>query len=111
MADYDKHAPGTFSWPELSTTDQKAGVDFYRALFGWDLNDMPMGPGETYSMFQMRGREVPAAATMRPQGGKGPCVKAKSASVVTASASNRSREAPSAWCRSVRAYRAFSMGW
>ena len=67
MTDYDKHAPGTFSWPELSTTDQQAGVAFYRALFGWDVNEMPMGPGETYSMFQMRGREVGAAATLRPE--------------------------------------------
>lgn len=67
MADYDKHVPGTFSWPELATTDQKAGVAFYQALFGWDLNDMPMGPTETYSMFQMRGREVAAACTLRPE--------------------------------------------
>jgi hypothetical protein len=61
------HAPGTFSWPELATTDQKASVAFYRALFGWDLDDQPMGSGETYSMFQMRGRPIGAAYTMRPQ--------------------------------------------
>jgi predicted enzyme related to lactoylglutathione lyase len=55
VADFTSHAAGTFSWPELATTDQTAGVAFYRALFGWDLNDQPLGPGETYSMFQMRG--------------------------------------------------------
>jgi hypothetical protein len=75
VADFTLHAPGTFSWPELSTTDQKGGVAFYRGLFGWELNDQPMGPGETYSMFQMRGKPVGAAYTMRPeekQGGAPP---------------------------------------
>ena len=67
MADFTSHAPGTFCWPELATTDQKAGVAFYRGLFGWDLNDQPMGPGETYSMFEMRGKPVGAAHTMRPE--------------------------------------------
>ena len=66
MADFSSHKPGTFSWPELSTTDQKGGVTFYRALFGWDLNDVPMGPGDTYSIFQMRGKSVGSAYTMRP---------------------------------------------
>ena len=67
MADFTSHTPGTFSWPELSTTDQKAGVAFYCALFGWALNDQPMGPGETYSMLEMRGKPVGAAYTMRPE--------------------------------------------
>ena len=58
MADFTSHKPGTFSWPELATTDQKAGVAFYRALFGWDLNEQPMGPGET--LF-----DVPAARQAR----------------------------------------------
>jgi len=49
------------------TSDQKAGVTFYRSLFGWDLNDVPMGPDGTYSMFQMRGKEVGAAASLRPE--------------------------------------------
>jgi predicted enzyme related to lactoylglutathione lyase len=67
VPDVASHAPGTFSWPELSTSDQKAGTAFYRDLFGWEVNDQPMGPGETYSMFQMRGKPVAAAYTMRPE--------------------------------------------
>jgi len=61
------HAPGTFSWPELATTDQKGGAAFYRDLFGWSVNDQPMGPDEFYTMFEMRGRPVGAAYTMRPE--------------------------------------------
>jgi hypothetical protein len=67
VADVSSHNPGTFSWPELTTTDQAGAVKFYRGLFGWDLNDVPMGPTETYSIFQMRGRAVGSAYTMRPE--------------------------------------------
>jgi predicted enzyme related to lactoylglutathione lyase len=67
VAEFSTHTPGTFSWPELATTDQKAGVAFYRALFGWDVNEQPIGPTEMYSMFQMRGKEVAAAYNMRPE--------------------------------------------
>ena len=67
MAEFSSHTPGTFSWPELATTDQKGAVSFYRSLFGWDLNEQPIGPTETYSMFQMRGKEVGAAYSMRPE--------------------------------------------
>ena len=67
MPDFDSLPPGTFCWPELSTTDQNAGVAFYRNLFGWNVNEQPMGPGEMYSMFEMRGRAVAAAYTMRPE--------------------------------------------
>jgi uncharacterized protein len=71
VADFASHNPGTFSWPELATTDQKAGVAFYRALFGWDVNEQPIGPTETYSMFQLRGKEVGAACSLRPEETKG----------------------------------------
>jgi predicted enzyme related to lactoylglutathione lyase len=67
MPQFTKHLPGTFSWPELSTTDQKAAVAFYRALFGWDVNETPMGPDETYSVFLLKGSEVGAAYTMRAE--------------------------------------------
>jgi uncharacterized protein len=67
VAEFSSHTPGTFSWAELATTDQKAGVAFYRALFGWDVNEQPIGPNEAYSMFMMRGKEVAAAYTMRPE--------------------------------------------
>jgi uncharacterized protein len=67
VAEFTAHTPGTFSWPELATTDQKGAVAFYRALFGWDLNDVPLGPGETYSMFQMKGKEVSAACTLQQE--------------------------------------------
>ena len=67
MADYTSHAPGTFSWVELSTSDPKAGVAFYRALFGWDVVEHDMGPGGVYTIFTMRGKDVAAGAGQQPQ--------------------------------------------
>jgi len=65
MADISAHAPGAFSWPELSTTDQRGGAAFYRALFDWEADEQPIGPTDTYTMFKMRGREVAAATTLQ----------------------------------------------
>jgi len=67
MSEHTSHPAGTFCWPELATSDQKAAVSFYRRLFGWDLNDIPMGPAGTYSIFQMRGQDVAAAAGLQPE--------------------------------------------
>ena len=67
MPDINANDPGTFCWPELATSDQKAAVEFYRGLFGWGLNDFPMGPGETYSMFTIRNRTVSAASSLRAE--------------------------------------------
>jgi uncharacterized protein len=35
---------------ELATTDLKKAREFYGSLFDWKLEDVPMGPGETYTM-------------------------------------------------------------
>jgi predicted enzyme related to lactoylglutathione lyase len=67
VAEYSSHVPGTFTWPELATSDQGAGVAFYRALFGWDVNEQPIGPAGVYSMFRLRGLEVGAACSLRPE--------------------------------------------
>lgn len=58
MANVDMHAPGNFCWVELATSDRGAAKRFYRGLFGWDSQDTPMGPGETYTLFQLGGRAV-----------------------------------------------------
>ena len=65
MADFTSHLPGTFCWPELATTDREAGVAFYRALFGWDVEDQPVGPDDVYSIFRLRGLEAGAGYKMR----------------------------------------------
>ncbi|MBZ5546007.1 MAG: VOC family protein [Acidobacteriia bacterium] len=67
MPHIEKHAPGTFCWIELATTDQGAAKAFYCSLFGWAVNDFPMGPNDFYTMFQLEGRNTAAAYTLRPE--------------------------------------------
>ncbi|PYT15669.1 MAG: VOC family protein [Acidobacteria bacterium] len=62
----DRHPSGSFCWIELATTDQNAAKSFYSSLFGWTVNDVPMGPNDSYSMFQLQGRDAGAAYTLRP---------------------------------------------
>jgi len=66
MANIDEHAPGSFCWIELATTDQTAAKGFYKSLFGWAANDSPIGPGEVYTIFQLEGRAAAAAFVLKP---------------------------------------------
>ncbi len=38
---------------ELNTTDPAKAKAFYGKLFDWKLEDMPMGPGSTYTMIKV----------------------------------------------------------
>jgi hypothetical protein len=44
---------GTFSWVELGTTDVNGAKRFYGELFNWKGDDMPAGPGMTYTMAKL----------------------------------------------------------
>ena len=67
MRKIDRHKAGSFSWVELATTDQAAAKSFYTALFGWTVEDSPMGPDEFYSMFRLEGLDAAAAYTLRKE--------------------------------------------
>jgi predicted enzyme related to lactoylglutathione lyase len=76
MATTTQHAPGTFSWPELATSDQDGAKKFYTTLFGWTYEDNDMGPEGTYTMLKLRGESVGALYKMRPEqaaSGMPPC--------------------------------------
>ncbi len=66
MGERTKYTPGTFSWVDLTTTDQNAAKEFYGALFGWEFEDNPVGEGVVYSMATLGGRHV-AAISPQPQ--------------------------------------------
>jgi predicted enzyme related to lactoylglutathione lyase len=60
------HAPGTFSWTDLTTTDQEAAKTFYGGLFGWVAEDMPVGDDAYYSIQRKDGRDVAAISPQPP---------------------------------------------
>jgi uncharacterized protein len=66
MGERTKYPPGTFSWVDLSTTDQDGAKAFYAGLFGWEADDRPVGDGVYYSMQHVDGKDV-AAISPQPQ--------------------------------------------
>jgi predicted enzyme related to lactoylglutathione lyase len=66
MGERTKYAPGTFSWTDLTTTDQEAAKKFYGELFGWEAVDNPVGDGMVYSMMRLDGKDV-AAISPQPE--------------------------------------------
>jgi hypothetical protein len=60
MREIVRHEPGTFCWPELATTDAASAKALYGALFGWTFEDQPAGPGATYTIAKLAGKDVAA---------------------------------------------------
>jgi uncharacterized protein len=60
MGTRSEHAPGTFSWVDLTTSDASAAKAFYRELFGWEFEDNEIPGGGTYAMCKVDGEYVAA---------------------------------------------------
>ena len=57
---------GAFSWCELVTTDAAGAKNFYKDLFGWSVEDLPM-EGMTYSIVKAGDREVGGIMATPPE--------------------------------------------
>jgi predicted enzyme related to lactoylglutathione lyase len=66
MTNYSAHAPGTFSWADLATTDPIAARRFYGEVLGVSFVDEGMGPEGTYTRLQQGGRDVAGLYAMLP---------------------------------------------
>jgi len=67
MSQITTHAPGTFSWVELGTTNADAAKKFYASLFGWEPKDTPTGDAGTYTLLMLGGREVGGLSNMQKE--------------------------------------------
>jgi predicted enzyme related to lactoylglutathione lyase len=56
---------------ELNTTDVEKAKSFYNSLLDWKLEDMPMGPGNTYTMIDV-GDGTGGGMTKNPMPGAPP---------------------------------------
>ena len=61
-----KFPHGAFCWAENTSTDLDAAKTFYLELFGWGKNEIPIGDGRTYTMFQHHGENAAAISGMMP---------------------------------------------
>lgn len=60
MPGFNEHAPGTFCYVELVTSDPDAAGEFYGSLFGWNRSDQDMGEHGIYTQFMLREKIVGA---------------------------------------------------
>lgn len=61
------YEPGTFCWTDLSAAEQAGASDFYCGLFGWEVHELAMADGSTYSMMTLEGSPVAAIAQQPAQ--------------------------------------------
>ena len=62
---FDTH--GDFSWAELMTRDVEGSKKFYKELLGWEMNEMPMQHGGTYTILKAGGKGVGGIGAMPAQ--------------------------------------------
>jgi hypothetical protein len=62
MGTRTEHAPGTFSWVDLTTSDSEAARSFYGGLLGWEYDDNEIPGGGIYSICRVGGESVAAIA-------------------------------------------------
>src|SRR5688572_24580992 len=60
MGERTSYEPGTFSYAELATSNAAGAKEFYAGLFGWELEDTPVGEGMVYTMLRLGGKTVGA---------------------------------------------------
>jgi uncharacterized protein len=72
MPKIEKYAQGTPSYVELVTPDQAAAKEFYGSLFGWELEDVPMGDDGYYVAVSKDGDSVAGISAPPPGMGDHP---------------------------------------
>ena len=60
--------PGAITWNELITTDAGAALPFYDTVLGLRSETVPFGPGFTYTMFVVDGRQVGGSTPPQAEG-------------------------------------------
>jgi uncharacterized protein len=64
MSDRDRYIPGVPCWVDTSQPDPEAAVEFYGALFGWELeNKMPAEADGKYFIGQIDGKDAAAISS------------------------------------------------
>ena len=74
MATVRKYQPGEFCWADLGVPEVSKAKKFYHSVLGLAAFDIPMGEGQSYSLLQLKGKDVCACYPMMPeQRGRPPC--------------------------------------
>jgi uncharacterized protein len=60
MGQVTAYPNGTFCWIDLGTPDVERATSFYRDLFGWETEALPMAEGGAYVICRLHGMDVTA---------------------------------------------------
>lgn len=66
MPKFESYVQGTPSYVELTTPDQAAAKEFYGPLFGWELEDVPLGDAGYYVAVGKEGDSVAGISGQMP---------------------------------------------
>ncbi|MFN8631885.1 MAG: VOC family protein [Chloroflexota bacterium] len=66
MAGFHTGLPGSFGWAELNARGMDRDLDFYQALFGWDLSPADLPGGGVYNRLELDGEQWGGAMEMDP---------------------------------------------
>src|SRR6266480_4463144 len=58
MGEVAGYLSGTFCWVDLGTRDLEASRAFYRRLFGWEMEEVPVPSSSPYLLCRVEGRDV-----------------------------------------------------
>src|SRR5438093_3644479 len=58
MGDVRGYPNGTFCWVDLATPDVDAARAFYRGLFGWETEEVPVPGSSPYVLCRVEGKDV-----------------------------------------------------
>ena len=59
--------PGSFTWNECQTTDPVAAAEFYKAVFGYGVDEWDMGQGEPYRVLKVGEKGVAGLSKFGPE--------------------------------------------
>jgi predicted enzyme related to lactoylglutathione lyase len=59
--------PGSFTWNECQTTDPVAAAEFYRSVFGYEVDEWDLGQGEPYRVLKVGEKGVAGMSTIGPE--------------------------------------------
>ena len=59
--------PGSFTWNECQTTDPAAAAEFYRSVFGYEVDEWDMGQGEPYRVLRVGEKGVAGLSRVGPE--------------------------------------------
>ena len=98
MFEVTKYPHGTFSWADCSSSHPDKSKQFYSAVMGWAIEDLPLGEGLSYTMLKCNDLKVAGLGPMMPGQDAMPSYWTSYVNVDDADAVRQQSERPGCYC-------------